>query len=77
MRIDALRSAVEAAGVAMAPNDDQFDDCSTTLVEEAETAHLASWPVAARTYVRSWAAPVPATGLIQWFTVRRPRTLST
>lgn len=69
MRIDTLRSAVEAAGVTMAPASDQFDD------DPAETAEAN-----AVGYVRSWtshrSADAASAKLKNWFTVRWPRTLS-
>lgn len=81
MRIDTLRSAVEAAGVTMAPASDQFDPEPETAAE-----------VDAGNYSRSWAAPRYRKGfgdttfeiaasrpnkLRNWFTVRWPRALST
>ena len=81
MRIDTLRSAVEAAGVTMAPASDQFDPEPEAAAE-----------VDAGNYSRSWAAPRYRTGfgktsfetatsrpnkLKDWFTVRWPRALST
>lgn len=73
MRIESLRSAVEAAGVAMAPASDQF------LAAEPAA------PVDAGNYSRSWAAPrfkpvfsePRAAGLFQWLSVRRARAMST
>jgi hypothetical protein len=75
MRIDKLRSAVEAAGVTMAPASDQFDP-------EPETVELD-----AGNYSRSWATPRYKTTfdktaarpnkLKDWFAVRWPRALST
>ncbi len=74
MRIDNLRSAVEAAGVTMAPSSDQFDP-------EPEAVE-----VDAGNYSRSWATPsfrhgfdkaAPrANKLKDWFAVRWPRALS-
>lgn len=74
MRIDKLKSAVEAAGVTMAPASDQFDP-------EPETVEMD-----AGNYSRSWATPGFRQGfakserphkLKDWFAVRWPRALST
>ena len=74
MRIDSLRSAAEAAGVSMAPGDDEFD----VQVETPVAAELA--PVErdrgmeAGNYSRSWSSP--KVGFKQWFTTIRWRALS-
>lgn len=88
MRIDALRSAVEAAGVAMAPSADQFEGEPTPMIVDFGTEAVSAKPAAsdAGNYSRSWARPVfvngfphnePAqAGFKQWFTARWVRALS-
>ena len=74
MRIDSLRSAAEAAGVSMAPGDDEFDAQPDTpvAVELAPVERVRSMD--AGNYSRSWA--VPKVGFKQWFTTIRWRALS-
>jgi hypothetical protein len=70
MRIETLRSAVEAAGVTMAPSADQFDGEPEAPVETS-----------AASYLRSWAGgrsrDHTAAKLKAVFNVRWPRALST
>jgi len=70
MRIDTLRSAVEAAGVTMAPASDQFDGDPA----EPTDGNAAS-------YMRAWTRHRPASQtpikMKSWFTARWPRPLST
>ena len=74
MRIDLLRSAVEAAGVSMAPGDDEFGaEAETPLVVELAPVER-DRGMDAGNYSRSWAAP--KVGFKQWFTTIRWRALS-
>ena len=78
MRMDTLKSAVEAAGVAMAPAADQFD---------GEQAGTRQPEVDAGNYSRSWASPTFRQGfekpaarpnkLKSWFSGRWVRPVST
>jgi hypothetical protein len=78
MRIDKLKSAVKAAGVAMAPAADQFN-------AEPER-HSAPPAVDPGNYSRSWATPTYRVGFDQaitqpnklkgWFSMRWPRLLA-
>jgi hypothetical protein len=82
MRIDVLRSAVEAAGVAMAPSADQFDGEPASPVVSA--AAIPEAGMDAGNYSRSWArtleaapavraAPAETNGsLWQWLAGRLP-----
>lgn len=82
MRIDKLRSAVEAAGVAMAPASDGFETPPKSIANAAP----ASKPGAEST-AGAWATPRYRTGFEQpparpnkltgWFSTRWPRAQST
>ncbi len=87
MRIDSLKSAAEAAGYAMAPSADQFDDVPA-LSAAAEMTTEASQGMDAGNYSRSWARPRYRSGfeqrmtarhrlLTHWLQVRWHRALST
>jgi hypothetical protein len=71
MRIDALRSAIEAAGVAMAPSDEEYGVSSDNAVADTadptpkEQPAIVSWSSSAQTSVR------------QWLTLHWPNGLST
>jgi hypothetical protein len=74
MRIETLRSTVEAAGLAMAPSADQFD----SEIKSVEATNPILVPMDAGNYSRSWAvvksalAPTPAAGsLWHWLAGRR------
>jgi hypothetical protein len=80
MRINALKSAIEAAGVAMAPAADQFNG-------EPSSSGQAAPDVDAGNYSRAWASPRYRNGFEQsasrpnklkgWFSSRWSRALST
>jgi hypothetical protein len=57
IRIDALRSAVEAAGMAMAPSSDQFAAEPDGLIVDIAPVATASATMDAGNYSRSWARP--------------------
>jgi hypothetical protein len=73
MRIDALRSAVEAAGVAMAPGDDEFDLVASELDGDQTTSQTR---VVATPHGRTWSLGAQR-GLRNWFPFRWPGALST
>lgn len=70
MRIDTLKSAVEAAGVAMAPASDQFD---------AEPGDAGEGYAQNYNHARSHPRSLDSTSakLKSWFHMRWPRALST
>ena len=83
IRIDSLKTAAEAAGVAMAPSSDQFDGEPVTT---AEGALVVTAQADAGNFSRSWASPLyrqdfePAlrkpAKLKTWFSIRWPRPVS-
>ena len=83
MRIDALRSAVEAAGVAMAPSSDQFEGEPGGLIVDIAPEGRAP-AMDAGNYSRSWARPAfrdgfaraePQSGVFkQWLAWTRTQT---
>ena len=57
IRIDALKSAAEAAGVAMAPSSDQFEGEPEGLIVDMAPEGRAPATIDAGNYSRSWARP--------------------
>ena len=84
MRINVLRSVVEAAGVAMAPATDQFEGEPDSLIVDIGSQAPVTM-MDGGNYSRSWARPlfrdgfpqVPARPSIRvWLTGRRSRMVS-
>ena len=76
MRIDKLRSAVEAAGVTMAPASDQFDADPEAVAEVDAGNYSRSW--ATPRYRHGFDKPAPSPNKLKnWFVLHWPRTLST
>ena len=86
VRIEALRSVVEAAGLAMAPAADQFEAEPDRLIVDIG-AQTPSISMDAGNYSRSWARPLfrdsfpevpsrPST-IKLWLTGRRTRVVAT
>jgi hypothetical protein len=87
MRLTTLKSAVEAAGVAMAPSSDQFEGEAPHLAQAAPDRGGRPSEDAGN-YSRTWARPVFREGfdtvhparqktLRQWFALRWPGVQST
>ena len=91
LRIDALKSIAEAAGVAMAPGSDQFEGEPEAFIPEALIVDISKAapqvPMDAGNYSRSWARPLfrdtfpekpaKANYIKLWLTGRRSRIVPT